>query len=135
MKGFKAISSDDKSMEDLSITIDKQGRLCLNAGMRRELEAEDNKVSLYLFFDQRGRRIGLSKKSDDRNVQPFNFDNRGYCSRAKSFLLRNEFDYKSGAIQLIFDEHIDGGYAFREKGSNYTLRQEKNGNLERVEGR
>lgn len=133
MKGFTAISSDDKGMEDLSVTIDNQGRLCLNAGMRRELEINNNKNPLYLFFDKGGRRIGVSKQCKEPDIKPFNFDSRGYCNRAKSFLLRNEFDYKNGPIQLLFDEVIDGGYAFRERrGAEYRLRQEKNGNIERI---
>ncbi|MNN98736.1 hypothetical protein D3C81_2182000 [compost metagenome] len=71
-------------MSDFSITIDKSDRICLGANLRKELGIA-GKESLYLFYDEAERRIGVSKQCEDSEVTPFNFDNRGYTP-AKGFL-------------------------------------------------
>lgn len=127
---LKPISKLDKRMSDFFITIDKSDRICLNASLRQELGLT-GKVCLYLYHDEKERRIGISKKCDDSSVVPFTFDNRGY-TQARGFLSWCEYDTKNGAIRLIFDGMEDDIYVFREPGRKHVaLKADPNGNLER----
>jgi hypothetical protein len=128
MGKFKPVSRIDERMSDISITIDKEKRICLNANFKRKLGIE-KKGTLYLFYDEEDQRIGVSKQCKDSSVQPFNFDDRGYTS-ARGFLSWCEFNVEQGAIKLIFDGMEGEIYGFRIPGrKSMTLQQEKNGNL------
>ena len=130
MGALKPISSKDKRMSDFFITLDKSDRICLNASLREELELTGNDL-LYLFYDERERRIGVSKHCDDTSVEPFKFDKKGYTG-AKGFLSWCEYDKPDGSIRLIFDGMEGDVYVFREPGrKNVSLRQDRNGNLDR----
>ncbi|GAB6990877.1 hypothetical protein [Paenibacillus pini] len=130
MGQLKPISKADKRMSDFSITIDKSDRICLNANLRKELGLID-KVSMYLFYDEDGRRIGISKQCEDESILPFTFDSRGYTS-ARGFLSWCEYDTTDGAIRLIFDGMESDTYVFRETGRLHNaFKQAKNGDLER----
>lgn len=132
MGALKPISRIDKRMNDLSITIDKSDRICLNANLQRELRLT-GKDDLYLFYDESERRIGISKSCEDENVQPFTFDKKGYTSQAKGFLSWCEYDTSNGAIRLIFDGMEGDVYVFRETGRKHVaLKQAKNGDLQRA---
>lgn len=130
MGALKPISKFDKRMSDLAITIDKNDRISLNTNLRKELGLT-GKDTLYLFYDEGERRIGVSKQCEDPEIIPFTFDARGYTP-ARGFLSWCEFDKSNGAIKLIFDGMEGDVYAFREPGRKHvTLKQAKNGNLER----
>ena len=131
---FKPISSEQKGVKGfLAMTIDKSGRIGLNSGLRQELGFK-GKTKLFIYFDERERKIGISKECSDSTIVPFNFDARGCCNSAKSFLKQNEFEFQNGAIQLLFEGVEDGIYGFRIKGQRpqVDLKQEKNGNITRL---
>ncbi|MEK4185635.1 MULTISPECIES: hypothetical protein [Paenibacillus] len=133
MGKFKPVSRVDERMSDMAISIDKEKRILLNANFKRKLGIE-KRGSLYLFYDEDEQRIGVSKECEDDNVQPFNFDERGYTS-ARGFLSWCEFNVENGSIKLIFDGMEGNVYGFRIPGrKSLTLQQEKNGNLERLRG-
>lgn len=130
MGKLKPISKTDKRMSDISITLDKQGRICLSAAFRKELKLED-KAPLFVFHDDEYGRIGIAQKCDEEGVEPHIFDSRGYC-QAKAFLSWCGFNYKDGAIRMLFEGMEDGIYVFAEPGRRHVeLKQGKNGDLER----
>lgn len=127
---LKPISKLDKRMSDISITLDKQGRIFLSAGFRKELKLED-KGSLFVFHDDEYGRIGIAQKCDENGIEPHIFDSRGYC-QVKVFLDWCGFDYKTGAIRMLFEGMEDGIYVFAVPGRRHVeLKQGKNGDLER----
>ncbi|MNP51482.1 hypothetical protein D3C76_1458040 [compost metagenome] len=86
---------------------------------------------MYLFYDEKDRKIGISKHCNDPEIIPFTFDDRGY-TQAKGFLSWCEYDTKEGAIRLIFDGMEGVIYVFRELGRKHVvLKADANGNLER----
>lgn len=127
---LKPISNLDKRMSDFFITIDKSDRICLNSNLRKEL-GHAGKDRFYLFYDEKDRRIGISKCCDDTSVVPFTFDNRGY-TQARGFLSWCEYDNKNSAIRLIFDGMEGEIYVFREPGRKHiAFKADRNGNLDR----
>jgi hypothetical protein len=133
---FIPYSNDNK--DQVSITVDNQGRICLSASLRRKLGCENEEIELILFFEDETRRIGIAKEYPGK-CKPFKFDkDRGYSeAKAKKFLHDNDVEYKEGAVRYFYDGTYNGVMAFKASQS-YTdpirtdLRQEKNGNLERI---
>jgi len=131
MGALKPISRIDKRMDDLFITIDKQQRICLNSRLQKDLGLTGND-ELFLFYDESSRRLGISKICDDQSVVPFNFDVRGYCSQAKSFLKVNCLADENESVRMLYEGTEDGVYVFRAPGrTRNTFKQARNGDLER----
>lgn len=125
--------SNDRN-EQSAITVDKSGRICLSAGLRRKLGCENDEVELILFFEEETRRIGIAKDYPGKQ-KLFKFDkSRGY-SDGKMFLHDNDIEYREGAVRYLYDGTFGGVMAFKASreynGSKISFRQEKNGNLER----
>jgi bifunctional DNA-binding transcriptional regulator/antitoxin component of YhaV-PrlF toxin-antitoxin module len=101
----------------LSITVDRQGRICLSAEFRRKLGVKDGEhITLYVSYDKVNKRIGLAKPDIIRlvNIRPYNFDKRGY-SYAKKFLRDNEIPYDT-ALNYEYDGDELGWQTFRLVG-------------------
>ncbi|QDY81910.1 hypothetical protein FQU75_00040 [Paenibacillus polymyxa] len=130
MGKLKPISKTDKRMLDISITLDNQGRISLNSDFRKEINMT-GKESLYVFYDEDGQRIGIAKQCDAEDIEPHSFDGRGYC-QAKAFLSWCGFNFKDGAIRMLFEGMEDGIYVFAVPGRRHVeLKLGKNGDLER----
>lgn len=129
---FIPYSSGIKS--EPAITVDKMGRIYLNAALRKKLGCNDKEIEMYLFFEPETRRIGIAKEGPS-NYKPFKFDNRSY-TQAQDFLNENDIEYRQGAVRYVYDGKFNGILAFRasqeSKRISLTFRAEKNGNLERV---
>lgn len=131
---FIPYSNDRKG--EVALTVDKMGRICLSAGLRRKLDSVGREVELVLYFDPDTRKIGISKEGQGR-IKPFRFDkDRGYTD-AKRFLTDNDILYKDGAVRYYYQTTVGGVMAFSatrsySRDSDQRFRQEKNGNLERV---
>ncbi|MFK7696415.1 hypothetical protein [Paenibacillus sp. HJGM_3] len=131
--------SSDSKIEEPMITVDKMGRLCLNAALRRMLDCVNKEIELYVFFDAEARRIGIARNYAQGNlarVKPFKFDqHRGYAM-AQNFLEHHDILYKDGAVRYEFDKMVGDVMAFNAARNGVrtitTFRGEKNGNLERL---
>ena len=127
--------SNDKN-EQSAITVDKYGRLCLSAGLRRKLGCENEEIELILFFEEETRRIGIAKEYPGK-YKPFKFDKgHGYSeSKAKDFLHDNGIEYRDGSVRYHYDGTYNGVMVFKASReyivTNLTFKQEKNGNLVR----
>lgn len=133
---FIPYSNDQK--ERVMLTVDKIGRICLSAGLRRKLGCENDEVELILFFEEETRRIGLAKDYPGSNkLKYFKFDKSKGYSDVKPFLHDNDIEYKEGSVRYFYDGTYGGVMAFKAT-QDYTnpirtdLKQEKNGNLERL---
>jgi hypothetical protein len=100
----------------LSVTVDRQGRLCLSAELRRELECLDKHGQFYVSYDKVNKRIGIAKPSVVRltDIRPYNFDMRGY-TYARRFLSDNEIPHDT-AYNYEYDGKENGWLAFRLVG-------------------
>lgn len=120
--------------DQIAVTVDKMGRLCLSAGLRRKLGCENSEIELILFFEEETRRIGIAKSYPGKH-RPFKFDkDRGYSeAKGRHFLHDNGIEYHQGSVRYRYDGTYDGVMVFnasREyKVSNISFLQEKNGNL------
>lgn len=130
------IPYSNSTEQQVFITVDNHARLCLSAGLRRKLGCEDEAIELILFFEQETRRIGIATDYPGKH-KPFKFDKvRGY-SKAERFLNDNDIEYREGFVRYYFEGTWGGIMAFKAT-QEYTnpirteLRQEKNGNLERL---
>lgn len=94
--------------DDMYITVDKQFRLCLSSGLRKELGFAPG-MELYVGYDAVNKRIGITKPDVVRlvNVRPYRFDQRGY-THARRFVLDNNID-NSRAVRYHFDGKERGG--------------------------
>jgi hypothetical protein len=132
MGKLKPFSKFEGNGVGLSITADKSNRICLNVGLRKVLGIEDNKVDVYVYFDEEDRRIGISKTCNDSNIVPFTFDNRGYAP-GKEFWKKCEVDTRETPTIFYYEGMEDDVYVFGTVGRRRTsMRMEKNGNLERL---
>ncbi|GIP38596.1 hypothetical protein J31TS4_18760 [Paenibacillus sp. J31TS4] len=131
---FIPYSNDSRAQ--VALTVDKMGRIQLSAGLRRKLGCENEEIELILFFEQETRRIGITKEYPGK-IKPFRFDaDRGYSSVEK-FLKENDIEYREGSVRYFYDGTYGGVMAFKaaqeyKEPVKTSLRQEKNGNLERV---
>ncbi|NJJ38575.1 hypothetical protein [Paenibacillus apii] len=129
MGKFKVISRTFEHMSDYAITIEKQQRVCLNAAFARELDHKQGN-EYFLYYDDEDQRIGISKTAE-ANAEPYRFDDRGNAS-ARGFIRQTDFKTEDGSIKFIFDGKEGDIYAFRLPGRKHvTLKQDKNGNLEK----
>jgi hypothetical protein len=97
------------------ITVDRQGRLCLSAALRKELGNLNAAVPLYASYDKVNKRIGLAKPDIVRltNVKPFTFDkNRGYAM-ARNFLKAAAISYTEASRYLYDGVEGDGWITFK----------------------
>lgn len=131
---FIPYSSDSKSQ--VSISVDKYGRIQLSAGLRRKLKCENEEIQLYLSFEPETRRIGLERERKGKD-RPYKFDkNRGYTS-AVDFLKDFDIAYDEGTTRYYYDGMVNGVMAFKASreynGENATrFVQQKNGYLEKI---
>lgn len=131
---FIPYSNDHR--QEIAITVDNQGRIGLSAGLRRRLGCENEEIELILFFEEETRRIGIAREYPGK-YKAFKFDKtRGYC-KVEKFLNDNDIEYRHGAVRYTYDGTYNGVMAFRSTQQYQTpirtdLRQEKNGNLERM---
>jgi hypothetical protein len=100
------------------ITVDRQGRLCLSAALRKELGNIGNNVAMYASYDKVNKRIGLAKPDIVRltNVRPFTFDkNRGYAM-ARNFLKAAAISYDESSRYVYDGKEGDGWLTFKLEG-------------------
>lgn len=131
---FIPYSNDIK--QQVAITVDKMGRICLSVGLRRKLGCENEDIELILFFEQETRRIGIAKECPGKH-KAFKFDKDRAYTDAKKFLHDNDIEYREGAVRYFYDGTYGGVMAFRATQEyiepiRTALRQERNGNLERL---
>lgn len=122
--------------QGIYITVDNQARLCLSAGLRRRLGCENETIELILFFEHETRRIGICKEYPGKH-KPFKFDKDRAYSKVEKFLNDNDIEWKDGAVRYYYDGTYEGIMAFKASQEYVNcvktkMRQEKNGNLERL---
>lgn len=133
---FIPYSNEKKGKVFITVQHDAQrkgGRIQLNVCLCRKLGCEQKEISLFLFFDQDTRRIGIA-----RNYvagKPFKFDKKAYAD-ATNFLDDNDIEYREGPVRYFYECTKDDMMIFnatREYNGEEctTLRAEKNGNLQR----
>ena len=101
----------------LYVTVDRQGRLCLSASLRRELEVGPGGISLYAAYDKVNRRIGLAKPSVVRltDTIPYRFDGQRGYTMARNFLKANAIPYDR-AYRYVYVGRENGWWTFQLAG-------------------
>ncbi|WP_028562307.1 hypothetical protein [Paenibacillus pinihumi] len=131
MGKFKPVSKRNGRDKGISVTIGVDGRMYLSSGFKKILN-HDGKKNYYLFYDDSERRIGISKETPDSNVEAFSFSATGEC-KVVSFIEDCEIHMPGKPVLWLYEGNEKGIYAFYQQGrSHIALRQEKNGNLERL---
>lgn len=101
--------SSDRKFETPFITVDKYGRICLNAKLREKLGSDKNEVELFVFYEEETRRFGIKKEylqGDKQLVKPYKFDKRGYTD-ARNLLNEYEIPYEEGAVRYFHQKTVD----------------------------
>lgn len=134
--GFlKPISKMDFRSNGLTITADKQDRLCFSKELQKELQLVKNDL-LYLYFDEVERRIGVSKTPADDSHVPYvyNDEKRG-TAQAADFMRQCGIDTSEQSIKFLYEGKEKGVMVFRQSGVRrpQIFKQEKNGNLIRTD--
>lgn len=118
ISGLKPFSNVSFRDGKLMVTVDRQGRLCLGATVRRELGLSmTQSTQLYVSYDKVNKRIGIAKPDVIRlvDVVPFSFDGpRGY-SMARNFLKANGISYE-WASRYFYEGKENGWYVFKLSG-------------------
>lgn len=115
----------------MSITADKQDRLCFSKELQKELQLNKN-IPFYLFFDETERRIGISlEPSSEEHVPYFLQDEKRGTTNAADFMRQCGIDTSEQAIKFLYEGKEKGIMSFRQVGIRkpQTFKQEKNGNL------
>lgn len=117
MSDFVPFSNVTNRAGLLTVTVDRQGRLCISAGLRRELEVGSAGISLYVSYDKVNKRIGLAKPNVVRltNTIPFKFDGQRGYAMARNFLKANAIPYDA-AQQYVFEGKENGWLVFKLAG-------------------
>ncbi|MDK8182085.1 hypothetical protein [Paenibacillus sp. UMB4589-SE434] len=122
------ISKTNNRSNGMFITADKYERLCLSKELQKEFN-EENK-ELYLYWDEKSRTIGISKKGHDNSHVPYKFDSR-WCASANDYLRRCGVETRESAVKFLYDGNEGEILLFRQAGIRImqTFKQEANGNL------
>jgi hypothetical protein len=98
-----------------AITIDKQGRLYLNAAMRAKLGVpEGAPFKCHVGYDEDNGNIGIARPGEVNvpdTVVPATFDGKRYYASVRSFIRKR--DIKPG--RYIYVERVNNWYAFRRE--------------------
>lgn len=131
MGKLKPVSKRDNRTKGVSLTVGVDGRMYLSQGLKQLLEHKE-KTGYILFYDETDNRIGLAKEFADSNIDAFSFNARGE-GVVVTFIEDCEIQIPGKPVVWLYEGKEDGVYVFYQKGRHKTsLRQEKNGNLERL---
>lgn len=132
--GFlQPISKRDNRTKGVSLSIGVDGRMYLSQGFKQVLNHTE-KQSYFLFYDFTDNRIGVSKGQPDPNIESFTFSAIGE-GNVVNFIEDCEMQMPGKAITWLYEGKEGEVYTFFQKGRKpNSFKQEKNGNLERLEG-
>lgn len=119
----------------MTLLVDRYARVQLNTALQKRLKNHDEDLEVVLFFEPETRRIGISTDYPKSHDTWLKVDERGYVGRSKSFLVDNDIEFAGESTKYFYDGTVNGVLTFRAsvegKRIRTSLRQEKNGNLER----
>jgi len=112
------VFSNGPSSDQLCITVDVQGRIYLNKGVRVELGTDGLPIKLYLAYDKVNKRIGLGKPDVVRvtDATPFRFSGKRAYASARTFLKYYDLYPNETPEKYVFDGRENGWLTFRKAG-------------------
>ena len=131
MGKLQLIGKRDNRTKGVSITIGVDGRMYLSQGLKVLLQHKAS-AKYFLYYDSEDNRLGISSSHPDANVDAFDFNANGE-GRVVSFVEDCEIHIPGKPITWLYEGKEGGIFTFYAKGRKRTsLKQERNGNLERI---
>jgi hypothetical protein len=107
---------EGRPSNQLTITIDKAGRLYLSKALQEELDCVDKPIKLHVGYDPENKRIGLAKPEDVQleKHSPLSFGgDRAYAS-ARGFLSRFQIPHDK-SYKYVYTGTQDGWMSFERE--------------------